>query len=245
MVGNVLRVKKPAHEDVPGGAVTRANLQKHEKGATAGHVPHLLHKAGRNHRAICHKEAVGPVHRAQTLPGIIVAVAVLVIYIQTDRLSVRCIPELTLCLYLGQFAYRLLLPASVMLSLSGGIYFSQLIRERNSSLWLSLLTLFCFFSTAFPVLRESVQNRTVDKRLFVMQDNRVSGGEYMPLGLDNTFPGKNADTVLITESDTIFLDNDGLVRLGSGNHWRDVVAWMPFPNPFDGLRTEAERCSRG
>ena len=49
----------------------------------------------------------------------------------------------------------------------------------------------------------------------------------------------------ITESDTIFLDNDGLVRLGSGNHWRDVVAWMPFPNPFDGLRMEAERCSRG
>ena len=101
-----------------------------------------------------------------------------------------------------QFAYRLLLPASVMLSLSGGIYFSQLIRERNSSLWLSLLTLFCFFSTAFSVLQESFQNRTVDKRLFVMQDNRVSGGEYMPLGLDNTFPGKNADTVLITESDT-------------------------------------------
>ena len=103
-----------------------------------------------------------------------------------------------------QFAYRLLLPASVMLSLSGGIYFAELFKDRKPLLWMGLLTLFCFFSTAFPVLRESVQNRSVDKRLFVMQDNRVSGGEYMPLGLDNIFPGKNADTVLITESDTAF-----------------------------------------
>ena len=101
-----------------------------------------------------------------------------------------------------QFAYRLLLPASVMLSLSGGIYLAELFKDRKPLLWMGLLTLFCFFSTAFPVLRESEQNRSVDKRLFVMQDNRVSGGEYMPLGLDNTFPGKNADTILITESDT-------------------------------------------
>ena len=32
-----------------------------------------------------------------------------------------------------------------------------------------------------------------------MQDNRVSGEEYMPLGLDSEFPDKNADTVLLAE----------------------------------------------
>lgn len=101
-----------------------------------------------------------------------------------------------------QFAYRLLLPASVMLSLSGGIYFAELFKNRKPLFCMGILTLFCFFSTAFPVLQESVLNRSVDKRMFVMQDNRVSGAEYMPIGLDSAFPGKNADTVLITESDT-------------------------------------------
>ena len=100
-----------------------------------------------------------------------------------------------------QFAYRLLLPASVMLCLCGGIYFAKLVRKRSAVLMLGLLTLFCFFSTAFPVLQESVQNRTVDKRMFVMQDNRVSGAEYLPKGLDKDFPGKNADTVLLAETD--------------------------------------------
>ena len=100
-----------------------------------------------------------------------------------------------------QFAYRMLLPASVMLCLSGGIYFAGLVRERKPVFWLALLTVFCFFSTAYPVLRESIENRSVEKRMFIMQNNRVSGGEYMPLGLDEDFPGKNADTVLIAEAD--------------------------------------------
>ena len=34
-----------------------------------------------------------------------------------------------------------------------------------------------------------------------MQDNRVSGAEYLPSGFDNSFPGKNADTVRLVESD--------------------------------------------
>ena len=100
-----------------------------------------------------------------------------------------------------QFAYRLLLPASVMLCLCGGIYFAKLVGKRSAVLPLALLTFFCFFSTAFPVLRESIQNRTVDKRMFIMQDNRVSGAEYLPKGMDSDFPGKNADTVLLAETD--------------------------------------------
>ena len=96
-----------------------------------------------------------------------------------------------------QFAYRLLLPATVLLCLCGGIYTSALAGEKR--LPLMVLALFCFFSTAFPVLRESVTHRSVDKSLFVMQDNRVSGAEYLPAGMDNEFPYRNGDTVFLSD----------------------------------------------
>ncbi len=98
-----------------------------------------------------------------------------------------------------QFAYRLLLPATVLLCLCGGIYFAALVKERRPWIPLSALAVFCFFSTAFPVLQESVENRSYDKRGFVMQDNRVSGAEYLPEGLENDFPYRNGDTVLISD----------------------------------------------
>ncbi len=97
-----------------------------------------------------------------------------------------------------QFAYRLLLPATVLLCLCGGIYTAALTGEKR--LPLILLALFCFFSTAFPVLQESVTHRSVDKSLFVMQDNRVSGAEYLPVGMDNEFPYQNGDTVFLSDS---------------------------------------------
>ncbi len=96
-----------------------------------------------------------------------------------------------------QFAYRILLPASILLSLCGGIYFAMLSKGRCFPIWLRALVLFCFFTTAHPILQETILHRTVDKSLFVMQDNRVSGAEYLPKGLDNDFPIKNADTVFI------------------------------------------------
>ena len=100
-----------------------------------------------------------------------------------------------------QFAYRMLLAATVLLCLAGGIYFMVLSKNRKPYLWLTVLALFCFFSTANPILEESASHRAVDKRIFVMQDNRVSGEEYLPTGLDSDYPGKNADTVNLTESD--------------------------------------------
>ena len=108
-----------------------------------------------------------------------------------------------------QFAYRLLLPATVLLCLSGGIYVSilagklpeRLSTGKRDALCLMVLGLFCFFSTAFPILRDVTTNHTVEKQQFIMQDNRVSGGEYLPVGMASDFPGKNADTVLLSESD--------------------------------------------
>ncbi len=109
-----------------------------------------------------------------------------------------------------QFAYRILLPASILMSICGGIYIAVLSKDRMFPVWLGLLTLFAFFTTAYPVLQETVKNRTVDKNLFVMQDNRVSGAEYLPKGLDNDFPIKNADTVFIPagSSELIITDHD-------------------------------------
>ncbi len=98
-----------------------------------------------------------------------------------------------------QFAYRILLPASILLSICGGIYFAVLSKRRLFPVLLTALAAFCFFSTAYPIFQETIQNRTVKKNLFVMQDNRVSGAEYLPKGLDNDFPLKNADTVFIPD----------------------------------------------
>ena len=100
-----------------------------------------------------------------------------------------------------QFAYRFLLPVTVMLSLAGCIYFSAITSKFPMILSMTVLTLFCFFSTAQPILEESAANRTVEKSFFVMQDNRVSGEEYLPSGLHKDYPGKNADTVRLTEAD--------------------------------------------
>jgi len=101
-----------------------------------------------------------------------------------------------------------------MVCFSGGIIFSCLIKERNAVIPMILLTCFCFFTTTFPILQESVRHRMVEKRMFVMQDNRVSGEEYLPLGLDSEFPDKNADTVLITEDNPLTITAHKRQRLG-------------------------------
>ncbi len=104
-----------------------------------------------------------------------------------------------------QFAYRFLLPVSTLFFLAGGIYFSALTEKYKKKTAavpaFVVLMIFCFFTTAYPILNECYLHRSVEKRMFVMQDNRVSGGEYMPKGLDNDYPDKNADTVRLVETD--------------------------------------------
>ena len=148
-----------------------------------------------------------------------------------------------------QFAYRLLLPAAALNAVCGGIYFMKLIEGRKTSLGaaaFAALACFCFVFTAYPVLNESVRNRTVAKDLFVMQDNRVSGAEYMPVGLETDFPAKNADTVFIEEGNVTptitFHDRQGLsftfsyeLPEGSG----EVRFTVPFIY-YTGFRAELE-----
>ena len=48
---------------------------------------------------------------------------------------------------------------------------------------------------AFPIYQDTILNRTVPEDEFIMQDNRVAGMEYMPIGLSAEFIDKNRDTV--------------------------------------------------
>ena len=94
-----------------------------------------------------------------------------------------------------QFSWRLLAPVSVLLPISGGIYLSNLCCSERTAVWCTgLLTIACAVCV-FPIYRDTIVNRTVSEDEFIMQDNRVAGMEYMPIGLSAEFIDKNRATV--------------------------------------------------
>ena len=99
-----------------------------------------------------------------------------------------------------QFTWRLLAPVSVLLPISGGIYFAGLTSRHISWLFSGFLTLACIVC-AFPIYQDTILNRTVSEDEFIMQDNRVAGMEYMPIGLSAEFIDKNRDTVAAIPED--------------------------------------------
>ncbi len=99
-----------------------------------------------------------------------------------------------------QFTWRLLAPVSVLLPISGGVYFTELISKRTIWLFSGLSTLLCMVC-AFPIYQDTILNRTVPEDEFIMQDNRVAGMEYMPIGLSAEFIDKNRDTVAAIPED--------------------------------------------
>ena len=94
-----------------------------------------------------------------------------------------------------QYAWRLFLPLSVIFPVSGGIYITGLGENKKSRyiIWglFSLITIAC----GFPVVYETMSSRMVSKDRFWMQNNRVSGGEYKPVGLSIEYIDKNRDTI--------------------------------------------------
>lgn len=93
-----------------------------------------------------------------------------------------------------QFAWRLLVPSAVLLSLCGGAYLSCLASGKNIQVLMGCLIVMSMVCV-FPIYRDTVVNRTVPEDEFIMQDNRVAGMEYMPDGLSPEFIDKNRDTV--------------------------------------------------
>jgi hypothetical protein len=99
-----------------------------------------------------------------------------------------------------QFTWRLLAPVSVLLPVCGGLFLAKLCSERYAGAAVGILALACAVCT-FPIYQDTIVNRTVPEDEFIMQDNRVAGMEYMPIGLDPEFVDKNRDTVAAIPED--------------------------------------------
>ena len=111
-----------------------------------------------------------------------------------------------------QYAWRLFLPLSVIFPVSGGIYITGLGKGKKSRHIIygvfGLLTIVC----GFPVVYETMSSRMVPQDRFWMQNNRVSGGEYKPIGLSIEYIDKNRDTVKTDPANVpiVYHDRKGL-----------------------------------
>ncbi len=105
-----------------------------------------------------------------------------------------------------QFTWRLLSPATVLLSVCGGIYAAEIGRPPFRWACLAVLTAACA-ACAFPICQDTILNRTYPEDRFIMQDNRVAGMEYMPIGLRAEFIDKNRDTVASLPEDVEILSH--------------------------------------
>ena len=105
-----------------------------------------------------------------------------------------------------QFTWRLLAPVSVLLPVCGGLFLAELCSERYAGAAVGILAITCTVCT-FPIYQDTIVNRTVPEDEFIMQDNRVAGMEYMPIGLDPEFVDKNRDTVAVIPEDAEILSH--------------------------------------
>lgn len=75
--------------------------------------------------------------------------------------------------------------------------------------------------------------------------------DWIPIDKRRPDPDEDGTTVLLTREtaagerivveDSIYWDRDKLLRFGSGNSWRGVVAWMPYPQPYgEGKKIQKE-----
>ncbi len=97
-----------------------------------------------------------------------------------------------------QFTWRFLLIMVVCLSIAGGIYIPMVLERLSSKLTL-IIVFMCAVLCAEPILYEAVNNRFVETPQFILQQNRIGGGEYLPRYLNIEFADKNRDTVLYND----------------------------------------------
>lgn len=106
-----------------------------------------------------------------------------------------------------QFTWRFLLISTVCLSIAGGIYIPLILEKLSAKITLIIVfagTVLC----AEPILYEAVNNRFVETPQFILQQNRIGGGEYLPRFLDIEFADKNRDTVLFNSNPIAIQDHD-------------------------------------
>ena len=106
-----------------------------------------------------------------------------------------------------QFAWRVLIIAVPLLSLSAGLISEILIPQKFRKPALYLLVAISALSVV-PLYHSAIQLRLVMDNPLHLESLRVSGGEYMPVGSDYKFIDKNKDTVLSNDPTLQVLAHD-------------------------------------
>ena len=83
----------------------------------------------------------------------------------------------------------------MLLPISGGIYITSLCEDMKNRRIIYALFSAAVIICGAPIIYETLSSRMISRDLFWMQNNRVSGGEYKPVGLDIEYIDKNKDTV--------------------------------------------------
>ena len=155
-------------------------------------------------------------------------------------------------LYRIQFAWRIMMISTVLLSVSCAIYalflFDTLLSGRSSVQQLLLLFILCAVCGA-PILVESLTDHAwpMDYYRYTERSNSLSGSEYLPLGLKREVIEKTGDHVI---SETPGFEMLSFVRKGLSVTWdytlpegsRDTIMRVPliYYTGYRGYLTDAD-----
>lgn len=124
-------------------------------------------------------------------------------------------------LYRIQFSWRIMMVSTVLLSVSCAVYAEALTEKllpgRSSALQLLPVFLLCFVCGA-PILIEALTSHVypMDNYRYIERSNFLSGGEYMPVGLDRNTIEKTGDHVV---SDVPGFEMLSFTRKGLSVRW--------------------------
>ena len=94
-----------------------------------------------------------------------------------------------------QFSWRMLGPASVLLSMSGGMYFDELVRISPRKKALIYAAAAAAVLSGMPILIITYKDRLYPYSRLVLRDKVIHGAEYMPPAFDPAFIDVNKDKV--------------------------------------------------
>ena len=115
-----------------------------------------------------------------------------------------------------QYSWRLLAPATVLLSLSGGIYIETLYSDSANKKRIIILTVLAAIFSGTPLLINTSVNKNVPVEKLSLTNRIIHGAEYMPVGFNIDFVDDNKDHVLYDEKSITVTDYR---RKGLGYHF--------------------------
>ena len=97
-----------------------------------------------------------------------------------------------------QFPWRMLVIASPLLAIAGGILCDAFLKKSHRQTALIMITGFCV-AAAQPFFTEVYANHLVSGYGFDLENNRVMGAEYIPQNAELAFIDKNMNTILSSD----------------------------------------------